>query len=106
MNNNCICPGKLGVFALAMAIGISSGLGMLLLGLLGHFFQSGLSIITLASSIYIGFEPTIMGAIIGGLWAFVEGAIWGAIIAALYNKCLCCPVCKASTCSEDSKKSV
>lgn len=104
--SNCTNRSKLGVFALAMAIGISSGLGMLLLGLLGHFFQSGLSIITL----YIGFEPmqvlSVMGAIIGGLWAFVEGAIWGAIIAALYNKCLCCPVCKASTCSEDSKKSV
>jgi O-antigen/teichoic acid export membrane protein len=103
--NECTCRGKLGVFAFAMAIGIASALGVLLLGLAGHFFQSGLSIITLASSIYVGFEPTILGAVIGGLWAFLEGAIWGAIVAALYNKCLCCPICRKE-CPVCSKKPV
>lgn len=39
-------------------------------------------------SIYIGYAPTVMGALIGAAWAFVDGLIGGAVFAYLYNKLL------------------
>jgi hypothetical protein len=42
-------------------------------------------LVTVLSSLYIGYSPTFLGGIIGGIWAFVDGAIAGAIIAWVYN---------------------
>lgn len=104
--SNCHCRGKLGVLAFSGSIGIVSAIGILFLGLMGHFFQWGLPVITLTSSIYKGFEPTIAGAIIGALWAFLDGVIWGALVAWFYNKCLCCPICRKNcpSCSKEGNK--
>ena len=48
------------------------GIPILLLGLLGTFFSYGLPMITVLSSVYLGYAPTIKGSLIGTLWAMVD----------------------------------
>lgn len=38
------------------------------------------------SSLYIGYNASVLGAIIGGVWAFCDGFLAGVIIAWVYNK--------------------
>ncbi len=75
---------KLNVMAFAIAAGVSWGLYMLFLGWIsvGGY---GAGIVQTLSSLYIGFEPGLLGGIIGGLLGFIDGAIGGAILAFVYN---------------------
>ena len=75
---------KISVKAFALAWGISFGLYALLLGWLAAFGW-GDKIVDILSSFYIGYAPTFLGGIIGGVWAFFDGAIGGAIMALIYN---------------------
>ena len=75
---------KLNVKALALGLGISFGIYMLFLGLVS-MFGWGIEIVNTLSSFYIGFEPSVLGAIIGAIWGFFDGLVGGAIIAFVYN---------------------
>ena len=75
---------KLNVKAFALAWGISFGVWVLVLGWLAAFGW-GEKIVEIISSFYIGYASTFWGGIIGGVWAFFDGAIGGAIIALIYN---------------------
>ena len=76
---------KLNAKALALGCGISWGVYMLLLGWIAGWWDWGTSIVTTLSSLYIGFDPTFTGGIVGGIWGFFDGAIGGAIVAWIYN---------------------
>ena len=41
---------------------------------------------TIIGSIYLGYEVSALGSIIGLVWAFVDGLIAGAIFSWLYNR--------------------
>ena len=71
---------------MALAAGMTWGLGMFLMGLASMFFHWGTGMTEMMSSIYIGFAPTFVGSVIGGIWGFVDGAIGGAVFAFFYNK--------------------
>ncbi len=74
----------LSVKGLALGLGVTWGLGVLLLGWAGWLgYGTGF---TGLSSIYLGYDATFLGGIIGALWGFVDGAIGGALIAWVYNK--------------------
>jgi len=75
---------KLDVKALAVALGVVWGFGMLFVGW-ASIFGWGTAFVDAMSSVYIGFAPTFLGGIIGGVMGLVDGAIGGAIIAAVYN---------------------
>ncbi len=75
---------KLSVKALAVALGIAWGAGMLFTGW-ASIFGWGEKIVDVMSSVYIGFAPSLLGGFIGGVWGFMDGAIGGAIIALVYN---------------------
>jgi len=77
---------KIDVKALTVGFGVSWAILILLTGLAAALFGWGLEFVSLLSSLYIGFEPTILGSIIGAVWGFIDGAIAGAIIAFVYNK--------------------
>ncbi len=77
---------KLNVKALGLTMGIVWGGGMLLLGLMTLFWNWGIDVITLISSVYIGYNPTLGGILVGTLWGFCDGAICGVLIAWVYNK--------------------
>jgi len=40
------------------------------------------------SSVYIGYGPTFVGSISGAVWAFVDGLLFGVVVAWLYNRFL------------------
>ena len=75
---------KLNIKKFAVAFGLSWALGTLLLGwAAGTGWGAGM--VNVMSSVYIGYGPSFVGGIIGGVWAFFDGAIGGAILAWIYN---------------------
>jgi hypothetical protein len=78
--------GKLNVKAFALACGICWGGGMFILGILDTISTWGDAWGALMATIYLGYSPTILGSIIGGIWGFIDAGIGGMVIAWLYNK--------------------
>lgn len=77
---------KMNVKALGLALGITWGLGMLILGLGAAWFDLWSGWMAMMGEAYVGFDATIGGAIIGFVWGFIDGLIGGVVIAWLYNR--------------------
>ena len=75
---------KCNIKALAIAIGAVSAAYVFFLGITASFGW-GEAIVDGISSLYIGYGPSFLGALIGAVWAFADGAIAGALIAWIYN---------------------
>jgi len=75
---------KCSVIGLALGLGITWGLFMLISGWTS-MFGWGNAFVSTMSSLYIGYEPSFIGGIVGGIWGFVDGFIAGAVIAFFYN---------------------
>jgi len=71
--------------AFALAAGVLWGLGCLVLGLTAAYGY-GTGFEKLFSTMYIGYSSTFGGAVIGGIWGFVDAFIGGYIFVWLYNK--------------------
>ena len=85
---------KLSCCGLAFAFAITWGLGMFLLGVANIYCSWGEALLDVLSSIYVGFDSTMKGAMIGLLWGLLDGFIFGLLIGCIYNFCIChCP-CK------------
>lgn len=98
-NGKNSCCSKLSVCNLGMAVGITWALTMFLCALLTMFFGIASPFVDIFSSIYWGFDATIIGAILGLFWGFIDGFIGGALVAFFYNLCACkcpCAYCKAN----------
>jgi hypothetical protein len=77
---------KLDVRAFALAAGLVWGGAMFCLGVLDVFTTWGDVFGAVMSTVYIGYTPTFIGSIIGGIWGFCDAGIGGLIFAWLYNK--------------------
>lgn len=89
--------GKLSVCNFAMALGIVWGLSMFLCALLSMTNGMAMPIVEVFSSIYLGFEPSFLGALMGLFWGFIDGFVFGGLLAFFYNYCSCkcpCTYCK------------
>ena len=77
--------GKLQPLALGIAIGL---LWAIYVGCLGIFAMLGWGngLVAPLAALYIGYGPSIIGAIIGAIWAFVDGLVAGVVIAWVYNR--------------------
>ncbi len=71
---------------LGVGIGVILAVYVFLLGLIAMWWNWGTVIVTVLGSLYIGYEPTFIGSILGAIWAFVDGFIAGVVIALVYNK--------------------
>ncbi len=80
---------KLNTLALAIALGVTWGLGIFILGLLGWNYQIWLDLIDFIGKVYIGFKPTFLGSIIGFIIGFADAFIGGFILATIYNFIIC-----------------
>ncbi len=78
--------GKLSIKALGLSLGIIWGAMVLLMGLTSMIFNYCTSWVLLLSTVYIGYDSTILGSIVGAIWGFVDAGIGGILIAWLYNK--------------------
>lgn len=76
---------KLNVLGLAFSLGIITGIGMLIIGILAWLTGWGSDGIAILASWYVGFTPTLPGSVVGGIWGFADGFIGGALIAWVYN---------------------
>lgn len=100
-NEHHCCRSKLGIFSFAVASGITWALGVFFLGIIAMKYELGGPVVTLLGSMYKGFEPTVVGAAWGGLWALLDGFIGGAVLAFLYNLCIrCCRSCCTMCCKK------
>lgn len=77
---------KLNIKAFALACGIVWGLCMFSIGIIDMFTTWGDTLGNIMSTLYIGYKPTVIGSIIGGIWGFADAGIGGACVAWLYNK--------------------
>lgn len=77
---------KLNVKALAFSFGIAWLILIFIIGIISSLSNWGVEFVNLVSSIYPGFAPTFLGSIIGGIWGFLSGLVWGGIIGSFYNK--------------------
>jgi hypothetical protein len=69
---------------LGIAVGVLSA-AYIFLAAIFAMFGWGVPVVDLIASFYIGYGPTILGAIIGAIWALVDGFVFGALIAWIYN---------------------
>lgn len=70
---------------LSLAVACVWALGQIVAGWGAAICGWGEQYVQVMSSLYIGYRPSFWGAILGGIWAFVDGAIFGAIFAYIYN---------------------
>jgi drug/metabolite transporter (DMT)-like permease len=76
---------KLNIKAFALACGLIWGLGLFLLTWWIIAIEGVTEEVTFIGRIYRGYNITPPGSFIGLIWAFIDGAIGGAIFAWLYN---------------------
>jgi len=72
--------------AFGLACGILWVLGLLVLTFTTIQYGYGTVFTNAMATVYRGYEPTVSGAIIGAVWAFVDAGIGGFVFAWLYNK--------------------
>jgi hypothetical protein len=76
---------RLSPSAFGLSLGVVWGASVLIMGLLAHYFAYGTGFVTAVGVVYIGYEPSIMGSLIGALFGFIDALVGGALIAWLYN---------------------
>ena len=81
---------KLSKVGFGLALGITWGLAILLTGLIASRSGWGNAFVDVMGSVYIGFDATPVGSVIGGLFGFLDAFIAGFVIAWLYNVFSCC----------------
>ena len=80
---------KLSKAGLGVGVGAAWAIGVLAIGLFAWLLGIGLTMVEGLSIYYIGFSPSLLGIIIGTIWAFIDGFIGGVIIAFFYNLVAC-----------------
>ena len=76
---------KIQPLALGIAIGVLWALYVFFIGI-AAMFGWGNALVDVLASLYIGYEASVIGAIIGAIWAFIDGFIAGVVIAWIYNR--------------------
>ena len=94
----CFC--KLHVLPFGLALGVIWGVGLLLVGLISAAGGWGDHFIAAMASLYVGYDATILGSLVGFVWGFVDFLVFGLILAWLYNffVCKCAKYCKGRVC--------
>jgi len=77
---------KLSVKAFALTSGILWGATVFLATVWLLAMGTGGATIGLLGNFYLGYSFSAVGAFVGLVWGFVDGAIGGALFAWLYNK--------------------
>lgn len=73
--------------ALALSLGILWSLALLSVSIIALMSESYLhNIVGFLSSIYLGYSLSFTGILIGMVWAFIDAAVGGLVLAWLYNK--------------------
>lgn len=79
---------RLNAVKFGLAFGIIYGVVFFLYGLVAALFGTGTEMMRMIGKLYLGFGPTILGAVAGAIWGFALGFIFFALAAWLYNSFL------------------
>jgi len=81
--------GRLCPFSFGLAMGIFWAVAVFVMGVIadatGATGGYGTQFVTGLGTVYIGYQATFWGSVIGGIWAFIDGFFCGLIFAWLYN---------------------
>jgi hypothetical protein len=77
--------GNLNAIRVGLALGKVAGIYMVLLALFSKLFGWGGLLLRLIGSIYVGYDTSLKGVIIGAVWAFIDMFIAGWLFAQIYN---------------------
>jgi hypothetical protein len=77
---------KLHTAKFGIAFGIVYAVVFFLYGALAALFGWGGPMAEMIGSFYVGFGPTLGGALVGALWGFAVGFVFFAVAAWIYNK--------------------
>ena len=78
----------LGVISFGLAVGVAWAIGVVLLAAMAGLTGWGVALAAVLQSLYLGYGPSFVGAIAGAAWGFVDGFVFGMLIAWLYNRFL------------------
>lgn len=81
---------KLHVCGLGFAFSLTWAIGILFVGLTSWLFSWGNAFVDVMGSVYVGYDATFVGTLIGTVYALVDGFVGGVLIAFFYNICPCC----------------
>lgn len=76
---------RLQPLALSVAFGVLWALYGRVLGIVAMFGWD-IGMVAALASLYLGYGPSIPGALIGALWAVLDGMVAGVVIAWVYNR--------------------
>lgn len=77
---------RINPIALGLAFGVVWGVSMLIIGLFASYSMYGKDFVVAMGTLYVGYEPSILGAFIGALIGFIDAFIGGWVIGWLYNR--------------------
>ncbi|HUS87384.1 MAG TPA: bacteriophage holin [Bacteroidales bacterium] len=77
---------KLNVKAFALTAGILAGASLFLITWWIILLDGSSGVKTVIGTVYLGYNISPLGSLIGLAWAFVDGLVIGAIFAWLYNR--------------------
>ncbi len=75
---------KLQPLAFGIAIGVLWAIYIFFAGIFA-MFGWGVAMVDALASFYLGYGASVIGAIIGAIWAFTDGFVGGFVIAWIYN---------------------
>lgn len=75
---------KLRVLPMAFGLGVTWGIGIMLLGWVSAAGW-GTKLVEVLSSLYLGYASAFLGGVIGGIWGFGDGFFAGLVLSLLYN---------------------
>ena len=76
---------KLDALKFGIACGIVWALAVLGLGIMGGLWGWGIGLVKGIGNLYLGYQATPGGIIIGMIWAFFDAGIGGLVLAFIYN---------------------
>lgn len=78
----------LGVISFGLALGVTGALVTVLLGISAWAFGWGIAVVQVLGTLFLGYGPSFVGIVAGGVWAFFDGFVGGVLIAWFYNRFL------------------
>ncbi len=75
---------KLHVPAFGLSLGLVWGVSLFVMAILAQY-GFGVNFVKAFGDIYIGYNATAVGGVVGALWGFVDLLVGGVIVAWLYN---------------------
>ena len=77
---------KIDTLAFGIALTLTWTILITALGLFATLLGQGTEAVDAIATLYVGYEATLTGTLIGATWALIDGLLIGLIFATIYNK--------------------